>query len=91
MRWFLARLFDGPVIGWSTRKQAIEFRNTSKISAKDAPTIEVIPLFEVVTLLRDWHDMLPGMEKTLTPGERAIHKSCMQDLIDRLNTIRNGG
>lgn len=88
VRWFLTQLTHNRGVAWPSRKQAIEFRFQSEIAVKAADTVEVIPLREVVALLTDWHEMLPKMKDTLTPGELAIHRSCMQDLLDRLNHIR---
>lgn len=73
-------------IALDTRKQANQVRD-SLPKRLQSPTIEVIPLRAITDFIADWQEMLPAMAATLKPGELAVQKACIQDLIDRVKTI----
>lgn len=87
MKWFLVRLPKGG-IALNTRTVAVKVRDSLPPQLQH-PTLEVIPVFEITSLLHEWSEMLPKMEKNLTLDEISIHRACMQDLVDRLNRVRN--
>jgi hypothetical protein len=85
MRFYLTRITMGRAFAHSTRRQATEYRDRSALAHKDLDTLEVKPTREFKQLVEIWAEMAKKMEANdFTPGEMAVHRACMQDLIDRI-------